>query len=66
MKLSDMIRALRKSNGHTALAMRKGMMNGSDTQERRTKRQPLEELPRTSNQGRKRNNAQQSRDSVDA
>lgn len=65
-KLNAMIRALRESNARAALAMRKGMTPGSDTQERRTQRQPLGEVPMTISQARKRTNAQQSRDSVDA
>lgn len=61
-----MIRALRQSDGRAALAMRKGMTPGSDTQERRTQRQPLGELTMTSSQGCKMTNAQQSSDSVHA
>lgn len=62
--LRVMVRTLRKSNGHMALAMRH-MTLGSDTKEGRNQMQPMRELLVTGTQGRKRTNAQHSQDSMD-
>lgn len=65
-KLSAMIRALRESNGHTALAMRKGMVCSGERQEDTiTQRRPLGELLNKTSRVRKRSSVQRSRDTAD-
>ncbi|KAJ8009802.1 hypothetical protein DPEC_G00067990 [Dallia pectoralis] len=65
LNLSAMIRALRESNGRAALAVRRGLTDGSGTQEPQAQSRPPRELPKTGSQTGKRANAQKSRDSVD-
>jgi hypothetical protein len=65
-KLCAMTTGLLEANGRSALALRKGMRPASDTQECRTQKQRLEQVPRTSSKGHKRtNNEHQHRGSVE-
>lgn len=65
-KLKAMITGLLEANGRSALALRKGKRPASDTQQCRTQKRRLEQVPRTSSQGHKRtNNEDQPRGSVE-